>query len=434
MSTEFIIGTIIGLVGIVPVIIQFVKWVKKPKLSDLMKKLVDNSLSTQAHRKILKKMNLVLLRSGKHISSEYINNFVLEKRGKEAIFTDLCLSNDWEPTKEMCVMFMNGDYPSIRKKYWDMKNTQLTKEETMSMSVAKEEINKENLIDDETVYMSELLMSKYPNACKNLIEILEKHNVKHSFLKGTKDIWCRDYMPIQTNSGKLIQFRYDPSYLKGKKEWEDSRSDVREVCRENGFNPIFSNINLDGGNVLLCSGRAIISDRIFTENPEYTDKEQLVKELSDLLEAEIIIIPAQKSDYTGHADGMVRFIDRDTILGNNRSKEYKYWSNGMEKVLKDKKLKYVDVPFFYGYKDSKHPENAIGLYVNYLEVGNLIVLPVFEVEGNRDAEAIETFKRIFPDKTIETINYNEIALEGGVLNCSTWNYRATRNERRVFDR
>ena len=29
MSTEFIIGTIIGLIGIIPVIIQVVKWVKK---------------------------------------------------------------------------------------------------------------------------------------------------------------------------------------------------------------------------------------------------------------------------------------------------------------------------------------------------------------------------------------------------------------------
>ena len=58
MSTEFIIGTIIGLIGIIPVIIQIVKWVKKPKLSELMKKLVDNSLSTNAHRKILKYANL----------------------------------------------------------------------------------------------------------------------------------------------------------------------------------------------------------------------------------------------------------------------------------------------------------------------------------------------------------------------------------------
>ena len=31
-------------------------------------------------------------------------------------------------------------------------------------------------------------------------------------------------------------------------------------------------------------------------------------------------------------------------------------------------------------------------------------------------------------KTIETINYNEVALEGGVLNCSTWTYRATRKD------
>ena len=159
-------------------------------------------------------------------------------------------------------------------------------------------------------------------------------------------------------------------------------------------------------------GRAIVSDRIFTENPEYTDKDQLVKDLSELLEAEVIIIPAQNSDMTGHADGMVRFIDHDTILGNNRSDEYNY------------NLKYVDVPFFYGYKDSKHPSNAIGVYVNYLEVSNLIVLPVFEVEGNKDAEAIAAFKQIFPDKIIEVINFNDVALEGGVLNCSTWTYKS----------
>ena len=427
MSTEFIIGTAIGIVGIVPVIIQFVKWIRKPNLRDLMAKLTDSSLSTQAHRKVLKKMNIMLLPLGKHILTEYINSFELEKRGKEVVFTDLCLKNDWEPTKELCIMFLNGDYPSIRKRYWEMKKTQSSVEETTSKPVTKEE-NKENPIGKEIVYMSELLEKRFQDSFNCLTAILKKHGVEYRLLKGTKDIWCRDYMPIQTESGKLIQFRYDPSYLKGQKEWEESRSDVREVCRQNGFEPVFSNINLDGGNVLLCSGRAIVSDRIFSENPEYTDKNQLINELSVLLEAEIIVIPAQNGDYTGHADGMVRFINHDTILGNNRSEEYKYWSNGIEKVLKDKKLKYIDVPFFYGYKDSKHPENAIGIYVNYLEVGNLIVLPIFEVEGNRDAEAIDAFKQIFPDKIIETINYNEVALEGGVLNCSTWTYRVTRKD------
>ena len=423
MSTEFIIGTIIGVIGIIPVIIQVVKWVKKPKLSELMKKLVDNSLSTKAHREVLKKMNVILLRSGKHISSEYINSFVLNKRGKEAVFTDLCLKHDWEPTKELCEMFMNGDYPSIRKKYWDMKKESPKREESIPDATEKIETVHAQPKGTEVVYLSELLEEKFTDCFNRLISILKKHGVEYRLLKGTKDIWCRDYMPIQTESGKLVQFRYEPSYLKGNKEWEDSRSDVREVCRLNGFEPVFSNINLDGGNVLLYSGRAIVSDRIFTENPEYTDKEQLVKELSELLEAEVIIIPAQNGDMTGHADGMVRFIDHDTILGNNRSEEYKYWTNGIEKVLKDYNLKYIDVPFFYGYKDSKHPDHAIGVYVNYLEVGNLIILPVFEVEGNKDAEAIAAFKQIFPDKIIETINFNDVALEGGVLNCTTWVYR-----------
>ncbi len=424
MSTEFIIGTIIGLIGIIPVIIQFVKWVrKKHNLRNLMNKLVDNSLSTKDHKKVLKLMNVKLLPIGKRISSEYINSFVLNKRGKEAVFTDLCLQNDWEPTKELCEMFMNGDYPSIRKKYWDMKKEHQKKAESTPKNAEKVEAVQAQPKGKEVVYLSGLLEEQFPECFNRLISVLKRHGVEFRLLKGTKDIWCKDYMPIQTESGKLIQFRYEPSYLKGNKEWEDSRSDGKEVCRLNGFEPVFSNINLDGGNVLLCSGRAIVSDKIFTENPEYTDKEQLVKDLSELLEAEVIIIPAQNGDMTGHADGMVRFVDHDTILGNNRSDEYKYWTNGIEKVLKDYNLKYIDVPFFYNYKDSKHPDHAIGVYVNYLEVGNLIVLPVFEVEENKDDEAIAAFKQIFPDKTIETINFNDVALEGGVLNCTTWVYR-----------
>lgn len=421
MSTEFIIGTVIGVIGLIPVVIQFGKWVRKRhNLRDLMSKLVDNSLSTKNHRKILMLMNVKLLPIGKRISSEYINSFILEKRGKEAVFTDMCLKHDWEPTKELCEMFMNGDYPSIRKKYWDMKKEHQREDKSAPMKAEKVEAVQAQPKGKEVVYLSGLLEEQFPECFNRLTSVLKKHGVEYRLLKGTKDIWCKDYMPIQTESGKLIQFRYDPSYLKGNKEWEDSRSDVKEVCRLNGFEPIFSNIYLDGGNVLLCSGRAIISDRIFTENPEYTDKEQLVKELSELLEAEVIIIPAQNGDMTGHADGMVRFIDHDTLLGNNRSDEYKYWTNDIEKVLKDYSLKYIDVPFFYSYKDSKHPDHAIGVYVNYLEVGNLIVLPVFEIEGNKDEEAIAVFKQIFPDKIIETINFNDVALEGGVLNCTTW--------------
>lgn len=275
--------------------------------------------------------------------------------------------------------------------------------------------------ESNTVYFSEILKSdeQFGMTCNALTDLLEKHSVKYGFLKATKDIWCRDYMPIQIEKGEFVQFRYEPSYLKDDLELQ---SDSVKVCKTNNINPQISKINLDGGNVVNWSDRAIITDRVFDENPEYSSKNQLIAEIEKLLEVEIIVIPQIKSDMTGHADGMVRFIDRNTLLGNDRQQEYKYWSIGVGKVLKEKRIDYIDIPFLDHF-EKNHPYHAIGCYVNYLEIGELIVLPVFEVKNNKDQEVYDKFREIFPERKIETINYNQIGLYGGLLNCTTWTIR-----------
>ncbi len=268
------------------------------------------------------------------------------------------------------------------------------------------------------VFLSQKLQSdqRFSKTCNVLISLLEKHSIKYAFIKATKDIWCRDFMPIQIDNGKFVQFRYEPSYLKNDKELQ---SDPTTVCRVNNLEPKFSKINLDGGNVVNWSDRAIITDRVFDENPEYSSKIKLISEIEKLLEVEIIVIPQINSDMTGHADGMVRFVDRNTVLGNDREQEYKYWKNGINKILKEKGIDYIDIPFLE-HKEKKHPDHAIGCYINYLEVKKLIVLPIFETENNKDQEVYDKFRDIFPDRKIETINYNEIGLYGGLLNCTTW--------------
>ena len=270
------------------------------------------------------------------------------------------------------------------------------------------------------VCLSDLLRTdeRFEKTCNRLKQILDKRNIKYKFLKSTKDIWCRDYMPIQTEKEKFVQFRYEPSYLENDLKHQ---SDPKIVCTANRIKPEFSKINLDGGNVVNWKNSAIISDRVFDENPEYSDETKLISELENLLNAEIIIIPQINTDMTGHADGMVRFVNQNTILGNDRNQECKYWRDGINKVLRKHNLKYIDIPFFENKEiNKKYPDNAIGCYVNYLEVGNLILLPIFEVAGNKDNEVFELFKSIFPDRTIETINYNEIGFFGGLLNCTTW--------------
>jgi agmatine deiminase len=268
------------------------------------------------------------------------------------------------------------------------------------------------------VYFSNLLQTdkRFFAACSRIIYILDKYGIKSKFLHSTKDIWCRDYLPIQVDRGKFVQFRYEPLYLK---EDLEHQSDTITVCKDNNINPIFSKINLDGGNVVNWSDKAIVTNRIFLENPEYPDKSKLIAEIENLLEVELIVIPQINTDITGHADGMVRFLDKSTLIGNSLNQEFIYWRKGMTKILRDHNIEYIDIPFFE-HKDKKYPESALGIYVNFLEIGQLILLPIFEINGNHDKEVIDLFKDLYPDRIIEPININEIGVFGGLLNCISW--------------
>lgn len=276
------------------------------------------------------------------------------------------------------------------------------------------------VIDSETniVYLSETLKSDqiFAETCNRITGILDKHQIRYDFLKATKDIWARDYMPIQKDSNEFIQFRYEPSYLLGDLSHQ---SDTKFVCEANKIKPTFSNINLDGGNVIKWYNKVMITDRIYSENPEYKDKNKLVSEIEKLLETEVIIIPQIKSDFTGHADGLVRFYDDKIIIGNDLAFEYDYWVKGMKKLLAKYGFEYINIPFFE-YKVKKYPDSAIGCYMNFLEIGDLLIFPIFESPKNKDQEAVDLIKSLYPQKQIELININEIAKYGGLMNCITW--------------
>lgn len=417
METIEILSSIFGVIMGVVFIYQSYKHLS---LHGLMTKLVDKSISTKWHRRILWVMNIFLRFLGLGIKREYIKTYRLHDRGKIAVFKDLCDKNDIEPTETICKKFLNYDSKEARDYYYSKRNISMTSEEKKAPSVETLPESQTSMKAESTVYLSDKLPERYPQICKSLTNILKKHNVNYTFIKGTRDIWCRDYMPIQTESGKLIQFRYEPSYLKGNKEYEDSRSDVHEICDKNHLKVEYSEINLDGGNVLICDGRAILSDRIYSENSDIP-RDELRRELAKLLECEIIVIPSLNKtvDFTGHADGMMRFVNRNKVLVIKYDDKYKkdWWKN-TQRIFDTNNISYVEVPFFEDEPDPENPDSAIGVYVNYLEVNDLIVLPVFD--RDEDNQMISILQEQFPNKTIEKINYNKIAKKGGLLNCTTW--------------
>lgn len=263
------------------------------------------------------------------------------------------------------------------------------------------------------LYFSSLLNinKKYIPSAERLFTGLTAHGVPYQLLDNTCDIWLRDFMPVKTKSGKYVSFRYEPSYLKDYPELHtDFRKEITPLLSLE--NLVYSDINLDGGNIVFSSSRetAIISDRIFIENFNYSSAE-LVQELEQLLEARVIIIPSLRSDMTGHADGMIRFVDENTAVGNTSHSLFGLEAH-IKTTLRNHGIEVIDFPYF-----NSKGNSAVGCYLNFLETDQTVFLPAFGVD--MDSKAIETAQNIF-NKAIVPININEIAEHGGVLNCISW--------------
>lgn len=260
------------------------------------------------------------------------------------------------------------------------------------------------------IYFSSLINNpEYRPAANRISTALKEDKVAFSYVENTKDIWLRDFMPVRTKSGKYVSFRYEPSYLK---KHPQLKTDYRDISDSLPIDVTYSDINLDGGNVVFSPSKekVIISDRVFAENPERTEREILSK-LENLLEAKVIIIPSLKSDMTGHADGMVRFVDENTVIGNDTGTkaglEYR-----IKRALKKENITVIDFPYFESKKDS-----ARGCYLNFLETEKSIFLPIFAAPD--DKRTTEAAERIFSKKIIP-VEIKEIAKDGGCLNCISW--------------
>ena len=274
------------------------------------------------------------------------------------------------------------------------------------------------------IYFSSILQNPtYKPAADRLFAALYSAGVEYQLIDGTHDIWLRDFMPVQIRDGSFVSFRYEPSYLENEPQLRTNfKSDL---SLQFSFSVTYSDINLDGGNVVLSPSKeqAIISNRILTENPNYTQAE-LIKTLEQQLKAQVILIPSlkKKNDMTGHADGMVRFVNENTVIGNYVPSK-KGLEQRIQSVLQGYGIDVIDFPYFSSSHDS-----AVGCYLNFLETERHIFLPVF---GNElDDKAVASAKEIFA-KMIIPVNVNEIAREGGVLNCISWETKQTEKKQKI---
>lgn len=115
------------------------------------------------------------------------------------------------------------------------------------------------------LFLAETLRSRW-RFVEQFIKVLDDHNINYNFLALTRDIWALDYMPIQIDKGKFVQFRYDPDYLRNRR-YKSTRTIPEHVCKSIGLETLSSPLRIDGGNIIKGQDWVIVTDKIFKENP-----------------------------------------------------------------------------------------------------------------------------------------------------------------------
>lgn len=274
------------------------------------------------------------------------------------------------------------------------------------------------ITDDQTnkLFLADCLPSMQPSVFQRLEKTLNTLKIDYSFLPETKDVWAVDYMPIQIRKNHFVQFTYNPDYLQSKK-YRKTISDVDGICEAIGLKTLKSELIVDGGNISKTADKVIMCDKVFHENKHLSEKE-VIKQLRNLFEVDdLYFVPWDVNDYTGHADGMVRFLDDKTVLINDYSKEDELFQRSFRMSLHNAGLDWIELPYNPPYDPTMI--SARGLYLNYLQLGQTIIVPTFK--SKYDDKALKVLETVFKGHTIATVESNELADTGGILNCSSWN-------------
>lgn len=274
-----------------------------------------------------------------------------------------------------------------------------------------------------------LIENSYPNN----VEFIEAHDLK--------EIWIRDWAPQQLCVGEqctVVPFQYRPRYLKPWKQKSIPHERiVAKILAPRLQNTVLETIpfKLDGGNLITNGeGIGITTERARTDNPG----QDMAKILEDIGIRELIIIEEEPGDFTGHIDGLMRFVDHKTLVVNaypqTQHELYNYIHRQIENIQKrlGNRIKIVLMPSRLAPFDSESykmylPEKYYshytvgGNYINYLRIENRIYLPYYGIAEDKKARA--QIEQAAPEiEVIPVTNPGilEVNKNGGVLNCITW--------------
>jgi len=270
------------------------------------------------------------------------------------------------------------------------------------------------------------LLKQVREYCGDRVDILEAVN---------DDSWIRDNGPtcVINNKGEIAGINWIFNAWGGKYPCENDNKVASMVLEKYGF-PRFDaplvleggSIHVDGEGTLLTTEECLLNKN---RNPDMT-KEQIEDTLKQYLNINTVIWLEKGlfgDDTDGHIDNVACFVRPGVIIVQDCSDpddpNYDIAKVNIEKLKnsKDAKGRSLEIITIEQPRPVYYDDVRLTLsYLNFYFVNGGIILPVFGKDNrDRDVYALETLKKVFPDREIVTIDGLPLTRGGGNIHCLT---------------
>lgn len=230
-------------------------------------------------------------------------------------------------------------------------------------------------------------------------------------------IWLRDTSGFNLGS-QIVKPSFKPRYYRkffDEAEIIDSYSKVIHSIL--GVDMELLPIIWDGGNLVTNGEVGFITEQILEDNKKTHSEKQIKELIKSTLDIDPIIVPVHPADPYGHTDGVMNFLNKDTLAIASYPKNWRKKELAYMRDLKTKVKRYVNnvveikenpVEGTNGESDS-----VKGSYVNFLKLGKIILVPSYQDKETEkhNYDLLKPFGKVVP------INCNELAKFGGLLHC-----------------
>jgi agmatine/peptidylarginine deiminase len=241
-----------------------------------------------------------------------------------------------------------------------------------------------------------------------------RENLQIMVNNGLTSIWIRDWSGFSTGN-KLYKPIFKPNYYRGEYYLADKINQTAYSLHSfMGIDMEGLPLTIDGGNFVTNGEVAIITKRVFIDNPKKSEKE-IVQILNDTLKIEPVFIDEIKDEDTSHADGCFAFLSKkDLAVSKYPDSWYKEDNEYIEAQIKKLDKHRFNIHRIIDYPTEKEGAGD-GLFVNFLKLNDCILMPKYRHVSEKDIA--DNAKKLAPFGQVQSIDCTKLSAFGCVLHC-----------------